>query len=127
MKRVIHFEIHADDPAACARWYGSLFGWRATEIRALQYWAVSTGEGAGIDGGIIRRQGPRPVPGAPVSSFVCTIATDDLDGDLARAFAAGGVEALAKFAVPGLGWMAYVTDPFGNIFGLHQADAAAAA
>jgi predicted enzyme related to lactoylglutathione lyase len=72
-KRVIHLEIHADDPAACARWYADLFGWNVQEIPALQY---------------------------------C-------------------VEALPKFASPGVGWAAYVIDPFGDIFGLHQQDAGA--
>jgi uncharacterized protein len=127
MKRVIHFEIHADDPATCARWYGELFGWQVTEIPALQYWTVNTGDGAGINGGIVRRHGPKPALGAPVSSFVCTIGTDDLDADLARAITAGGTEALPKFAIPGVGWAAYIIDPFGNIFGLHQPGVDAAA
>ena len=126
MKRVIHFEIHADDPAACARWYAELFGWTAQELPGLNYWLVRTGEGAGIDGAIMLRKGPKPAHGAPVSSFVCTIGTDDLDGDLARARRAGGTEALPKFAIAGVGWGAYVIDPFGNIFGLHQPDTGAA-
>lgn len=126
MKRVVHFEIHADDPTACARWYSDLFGWKVQEIPALSYWTVQTGEGAGIDGGIVRRRGPKPAIGAPVSAFVCTIGTSDLDDDFKRALSAGGTEALPKFAIPGVGWGAYVIDPFGNIFGLHQTDAGAA-
>lgn len=126
MKRVVHFEIHADDPAACARWYRELFGWQANEIPALEYWTINTGDGAGINGGIMRRRGPKPMPGAPVSSFVCTIGTDDIDGDFTRAIKAGATEALPKFAIPGVGWAAYVIDPFGNIFGLHQSVAEAA-
>ena len=126
MKRVVHFEIHADDPAACARWYGALFGWKVQELPALNYWMVQTGDGPGIDGGIVRRHGPKAAIGAPVSAFVCTIGTDDLDGDLKRALSAGGVEALPKFAIPGVGWGAFIIDPFGNIFGLHQTDGSAA-
>ncbi|MBL8543941.1 MAG: VOC family protein [Hyphomonadaceae bacterium] len=122
MKRVVHFEIHADDPAACARWYGALFGWTMQEMPALDYWLINTGEGPGISGGIVRRKGPKPAIGAPVSSFVCTIGTDTLDADFAAALKAGGVEALPKTPIPGVGYIAYVIDPFGNIFGLHQAD-----
>lgn len=124
-RRVIHFEIHADDPAACATWYGDIFGWVVQELPGLDYWSASTGEGPGINGAIMRRRGPRATPGAPVNSFVCTVGTDSLDRDLARALAAGGVEALPKFAIPGVGWGAYVIDPFGNIFGLHQQDTGA--
>ena len=125
-KRVVHFEIHADDPAAAARWYGELFGWRVTELPALQYWTVDTGDGAGVNGGIVRRHGANPAIGAAVSAFVCTIGTDDVEGDMKAAIARGGTEALPKFAIPGVGYAGYIVDPFGNIFGLHQADVSAA-
>ncbi|MGE0595120.1 MAG: VOC family protein [Hyphomonadaceae bacterium] len=127
MKRVVHFEIHADDPAACARWYGQLFGWTAQEIPALNYWMLNTGEGPGINGGVVRRHGPKAAPGAPVMGYVCTIGTETLDADLDTALKTGGQEALPKMAIPGVGWVAYVIDPFGNIFGLHQADPSAKA
>lgn len=126
MSRVIHFEIHAEDPTACVRWYGDVFGWRSTEIPGAQYWTVSTGDGPGIDGGIMQRRGPAPAPGAPVSSFVCTIGVDALDAQMAKVLGAGAKEALPKFAIPGVGWGAYFIDPFGNIVGLHQQDAGAA-
>lgn len=127
MSRVIHFEIHADDPAACASWYGDIFGWKAMLAWPEQeYWTVSTGHGPGIDGGIVKRRGPAPAPGAPVSSFVCTIGVDALDAQMAKVLGAGAREALPKFAIPGVGWGAYFIDPFGNIVGLHQEDAGAA-
>jgi predicted enzyme related to lactoylglutathione lyase len=34
--------------------------------------------------------------------------------------------AVPKMPVPGIGWLAYVRDPDGNIFGMMQADANAA-
>ena len=37
----------------------------------------------------------------------------------------GGTLALTKMAIPHVGWVAYVKDPDGNIFGLHQADPSA--
>lgn len=122
MGRVIHFEIHADDPAACARWYGDMFGWSATEHKEVQFWALATGAGEGIGGGVILRRGPNPQAGAPVNAFVCTIGVDDLEGQLARVLGAGATLGVPKFTIPFLGFSAYVTDPFGNIVGLHQAD-----
>jgi uncharacterized protein len=125
MGRVIHFEIHADDPAAAARFYGDVFGWKASEIPGMNYWLIDTGEGVGINGGVVARRGARPAPGQAVNAFVCTIGSGDIDADLARALGAGATLALEKFAVPGVGWTAYFHDPFGNIVGLHQADAGA--
>jgi len=37
--------------------------------------------------------------------------------------AAGGSVALDKIQVPGVGWLSYVKDPEGNIFGMLQPDA----
>ena len=123
MGRVIHFEIHAEDPEKCAHWYANLFGWTITEYPDIKYWTIETGEGPGINGGIVRRVNAGADPGAPVNAFVCTILVENLDRTLAAALANGGKEMLAKFAVPGAGWTAYVIDPFGNVLGLHQADA----
>lgn len=125
MGRIVHFEIHAEDTHACARWYGDLFGWRTQELYGGQYFLVFTGDGPGIDGGIMKRQGAPAAKGAPVNAFVCTVGVDDIDAMWAKALAAGATEALPKMAVPGVGWSAYIHDPFGNILGLHQADAGA--
>ena len=45
-----------------------------------------------------------------------------LDSTLGSAIAAGAEVALAKMAVPGVGWLAYVRDPNGNLLGLMQND-----
>jgi predicted enzyme related to lactoylglutathione lyase len=49
----------------------------------------------------------------------------DLDATLRALPEAGGTLALPKMAVPGVGWLAYVKDPDGNLCGLMQADSAA--
>jgi hypothetical protein len=119
--RVVHFEIHADKPADAAAWYCDLFGWRTHEPMP-GYFLLMTGDGPGIDGAAMQRMGPSAAKGAPVNAFVCTVQVDDIDAMLARAHGAGGTEALPKMAIPGVGWVAYIHDPFGNILGLHQPD-----
>jgi len=127
MGRVIHFEIHAADPDRAVAFYSSVFGWRFQPIPSLDYWMIATGEGAGIDGGLLRRRGAAPEDGQPVNAFVCTIGVDDVDAAVAAALAVhpDGL-AVPKMAIPGVGWQAYVKDTEGNILGLHQADPAAA-
>ena len=125
MGRVIHFEIHSADPEKACAFYSALFGWTTTAWDGpAPYWLVSTGdpEAPGIDGGIMMRQGDPPVKGQAVSSFVCTVAVDDLDASLAKADELGATLAVPRMAVPGVGWMAYITDPDGNILGLMQMD-----
>lgn len=85
----------------------------------VPYWLVSTGaEPRGIDGGLH----PRAHPG---QGTVNTIDVPSCDAYVAKVTAAGGKVAMPKMAIPGVGWLAYCTDPEGNTFGIMQADAAA--
>jgi predicted enzyme related to lactoylglutathione lyase len=46
----------------------------------------------------------------------------DLDETVKRALNAGGIIALPRMAVQGIGWLAYCKDTEGNIFGMMQED-----
>jgi hypothetical protein len=74
---------------------------------------------------MVRRRGTAPAEGQPVNAFVCTVDVADLDATLRALPEAGGTLALPQMAVPGVGWLAYVKDPDGNLCGLMQADSAA--
>jgi predicted enzyme related to lactoylglutathione lyase/uncharacterized protein YndB with AHSA1/START domain len=124
VQRVVHFEIHATDPASLSQFYAKAFGWNFQHIAALDYYLFDNG-GQGIGGGMPKRMGPKPADGAPVSAFVCSIGVDSLDDTLKSALDAGATIALPKMAIPGVGWQAYVKDPDNNILGIHQADPSA--
>jgi predicted enzyme related to lactoylglutathione lyase len=126
--RTIHFEIHATDPERVQAFYRTLFGWQfASWGGPAEYWVITTGEASqpGINGGMVRRRGTAPAEGQPVNAFVCTVDVADLDATLRALPEAGGTLALPKMAGPGVGWLAYVKDPDGNLCGLMQADSAA--
>lgn len=126
MPRPVHFEIHAADPERAVAFYQKLFGWQFTPTEGpMPYWTIKTGQGPGIDGGLVPRRGG-VTPDAPVVAYVCTIDVPGLEESLARAVALGGSVALPKQAIPGVGWLAYAKDTEGNIFGLMQSDPAAA-
>lgn len=125
MGRVVHFEIHASDPEKVAGFYRELFGWTIRKWDGpMDYWTVMTGDDAapGIHGGLVRRIGDPPTEGQAVNAFVCTVDVVDCDATVAKALSLGGVEALPKMAVPGVGWLAYVKDNGGNILGVMQND-----
>jgi predicted enzyme related to lactoylglutathione lyase len=136
MNRVVHFEIHAQDPGKLADFYRKVFGWELNkwENPGDEYWLVTTGpaieEGkiagpAGINGGLLKRHGESPKGGEPVNSFVCTLDVVNVDETLTAVKAAGGSVASPKTAMPGLAWLAYCKDPDGNIFGVYQEDPSA--
>jgi predicted enzyme related to lactoylglutathione lyase len=125
MPRVAHFEIHASEPKELVAFYTELFGWKMQHLAHIDYWLIDTthGDEPGINGGLLKRQGPKPADGQAVNAHMCTVNVPSLDAYFARAQKLGGSVALPKMAIPGVGWVAYVKDPDGNIFGLHQADA----
>jgi predicted enzyme related to lactoylglutathione lyase len=127
--RVIHFEIHAEDPRRAVKFYETVFGWTFHRWPgAWEYWLVTTGakDQPGIDGGLILRRGAAPAEGQPINAFVCTLDVAEVDPVVESVVSAGGAVAVPKMAVPGVGWLAYVKDTEGNILGVMQTDSAAA-
>ncbi|HBY64577.1 MAG TPA: glyoxalase [Solibacterales bacterium] len=119
MPRPIHFELHAEDPQRAMRFYESVFGWKFESWPGpMPYWLITTGpDGPGINGGLMNREaGPMTVN---------TLDVANLDEIVAKATAAGAQVAVPKMAIPGIGWLAYLLDTEGIVFGLMQNDPAA--
>jgi len=116
MPRPIHFEIPADSPERAIEFYQKVFGWEFQKWDGpMPYWLVRTGTGTGIDGGLL----PRAYPG---QGTVNTVDVSSCDEFVCKAESAGGKVTAPKMAVPGVGWLAYCTDPEGNTFGIMQSD-----
>jgi predicted enzyme related to lactoylglutathione lyase len=134
--RIVHFEIHASNPDRAATFYRKVFGWDIQEFlipgvdvaTENRYWQVSTGSepAASINGGLLVRRGAPPAVGQAVNAFVCTIAVASVDRRVELAMAEGGTLAHPRMPIRGVGWLAYLTDPDGNLFGVLQEDVNAA-
>ena len=119
MPRPVHFEFPTDDPDKAVKFYGDVFGWQFQKWDGpMEYWMVKTGDGPGIDGGMMRR-----MPGAATCN---TIDVPDLDASVKKIEESGGKIALPKMPIPGIGWLAYAVDLDGNTFGIMQTDPSAA-
>ncbi len=126
MPRVVHFEIHAEDPPRAVKFYTELFGWQFTSWGGpAEYWLIKTGEPGtpGIDGGLIKRRGPGPSGDVPVVGYVCTVDTPNVDNYTTKATQLGAQVVVPKMPIPGVGWLTYCKDTEDNIFGMMQADA----
>jgi len=118
MPRIIHFELPADDPERAAEFYKNVFGWQFQKWEGPQeYWLITTGpkDQPGINGGLMRRQ----YPGAGTCN---TVDVASVDGAVTTITKHGGKNVVPKMAIPGVGYLAYCSDPEGNVFGLMQAD-----
>jgi uncharacterized protein len=128
MSRVIHFEIQASKPQLLIEYYGSLFGWKFQQWGEMEYWLIETGplDQPGINGGLLPRRGPVPIDGQSVNCFVCTVQVESVDDVFSKAISLGGTTAVPKMPIQGVGWLAYIKDPDGNLLGLMQPDKDAA-
>jgi predicted enzyme related to lactoylglutathione lyase len=128
MAKVVHFEVHAQDPQRAMKFYGDVFGWRFQkwEGSPMEYWVVYAGEEGekGVNGGLLKSPCPTPVADfAAVNAFVCTMyAPKSLEESTEKILASGGTIAVPKMAIPGMAWLTYFKDPEGNIFGVIQDD-----
>lgn len=115
--RVIHFEIHADDPGRCARFYETVFDWNIEKWGNEDYWLADTGEEpqAGIHGGIMKRRDPQ-------GNVYNTIQVRSVDEHCRLIERHGGKIVVPKMPIPTIGWLAYGKDTEGNIFGIMQPD-----
>jgi uncharacterized protein len=116
-------------PRAASAFHATIFGWKIEKWPGpADDWLVTTGadDEPGINGGILRRRGPAPAPDAPVISYVCTIDVPALDETVGAATGAGGSVAVPRMPVPGIGWLGYLKDTEGNIFGVLEGDETAA-
>lgn len=125
MRKVVHFEIPAEDLDRAKSFYGSVFGWQlhTMPMPGGEYTIAMTTpvdeqtqfptEPGAINGGLVQRDEPTPSP-------VITIDVEAIDDALAEIEAAGGTTVTPRTAIPGMGAFAYFTDPEGNVMGLWE-------
>jgi predicted enzyme related to lactoylglutathione lyase len=61
-----------------------------------------------------------------VNGFVVTVGVVSCDETIQKALEAGASFVFPKARVPQVGWLAYLTDPAGNRFGVLEPDGSAA-
>lgn len=131
MARVVHFEIPCSDPNISQGFYANVFGWEVERYNNQDYWQVKTGDEnlPGIDGALIQKAGKKDSQDAEMVSdaahainAVITIDVKSLDKTIEAALKNGGRVAMEKWRVEGVGYLAYIADPDGNLLGVMQSD-----
>ena len=125
MKKVVHFEIPADDVERAKKFY-SIFDWQ------MQNWPMPDGsvyvgartvevdeqtympkEAGAINGGIVKRD-------QYVKTPQVTVNVPSIDEYIEKIKAAGGKVVKEKVEIGGMGYYAYVHDTEGNLLGLWE-------
>lgn len=118
MSRVVHFEIPVDDPDRAVGFYSKVFGWQINKWEGpMDYWLITSGGGdePGIDGAIMKREGP-------VTTVVNSISVPSVDEFIDKVTANGGKVLMPKTPIPGVGYFTYCQDTEGNMFGIIEED-----
>ncbi len=115
--RVVHFEIPCDNPEKTMDFFKKVFGWTFQQFGNEQYWMVITGDekSPGINGGLMKKKDPKQ----PIANSIDVVDLDKAVTDIEKA---GGKIVVPKMPIPTVGWLAYFTDPDGNIHGVYQND-----
>ena len=120
MNRVVHFEMQTEDLNKITEFYSEVFGWIISKKAKgnEDYWLVATGSASerGINGGL-------KMGSSKTSGMVPTIQVADLDQVVDDIKSHGGKLLESKKSLPGTGYIAYCSDPEGNVIGLLQYDA----
>jgi predicted enzyme related to lactoylglutathione lyase len=114
--RVVHFEIPADQPEALTKFYSELFDWKfeRSSIPHMEYWLCDTGSDVpGINGAVMQRQSPQ-------QSLMNYVDVASIDVAIEKATKLGAQVAMPKMPIPGVGAVAAIIDPQGNLCGLWQ-------
>ena len=103
--------------------YQDVFGWKFNKFEGgpVEYWLVTTGddEEPGINGGMTR---PRE---GQTAGTINTLAVKSLGETIKKIKQRGGKICVPKMTIPMVGWLAYASDPAGNVLGIIQPDTSA--
>jgi predicted enzyme related to lactoylglutathione lyase len=122
MRKVVHFELPADDISRAKQFYDSVFGWGLQDVEGMDYTSITTvqvdenqmpTEPGAINGGLTSRSDEVNVP-------VLTVDVDSIDDALKSVEAAGGSSVRPRTEIPGMGAYAYFRDTEGNVVGLWE-------
>ena len=125
MRKVVHFEIPAEDLDRAKKFYDSIFGWELQTMPMAdgEYTSIKTTavddqtqmptEPGAINGGMFERTDRLTTP-------VITIDVDAIDDALKQIEDSGGSTVTPRTPIPGMGAFAYFKDSEGNVLGLWE-------
>jgi predicted enzyme related to lactoylglutathione lyase len=112
---VSHIELFSRDVSRSVEFYSQVFGWTCNEydLGGERYMGWMCPDG-GVPGGF------RKVNTTQQPATVNYVKTYDIDAVLQKIRERGARVLLEKVRIPGVGYMARFSDPFGNILGLFE-------
>lgn len=112
---ISHVAINADDVPRSLAFYRAVFGWEFNE------WAPGFYRMEGVTHAVpvvAVQQRRQLLPDHPTTGFECTVAVDDVAQCIAVALQHGGRLLTDPVVIHGVGELAWLQDPGGNVLGV---------
>jgi uncharacterized protein len=113
------FEIYVQDMPRARAFYEAVFGIKLEHLKNpdIELWGFPMASGQpGASGALVRMEGKSSGGGGTLVYFSC----QDCAVEASRVVANGGTIHRDRFPIGEYGFIALVTDPDGNMFGLHS-------
>ena len=115
----IWYELLTPDHASAKRFYDAVVGWTIEDAPAgpIDYRMIRAGaDNSGANAGGVMQITPEMASGGAQPGWLFYVGVDDVDATAAQVTANGGTVVMAPHDLPGVGRMAFVTDPQGAPF-----------
>ncbi len=113
-----HIAINTDDDSATRRFWEQAFDWTFTDWGPPGFARAPLPTGREAVAAVQARR--ELIPGARTTGPEVTLGVDDLDQVLRRVLEHQGRIIMERTTIPGVGDLAFVADPSGNIVGVMQ-------
>ena len=110
-----HFAINADDVPRAKRFYEDVFGWKFEPWGPPDFHRINNA-GHELLGALQSRRELKP--GVRMAGYEATLGVEDLKATLAAVERNGGRILMRPYRIEGVGELAYVEDPEGNLVGV---------
>jgi len=112
------FEIYVQDMTRAKAFYEAVFArpLQALESPGMEMWAFPMVDGPGASGALVKMEGCRSGGNSTLIYFSCA----DCAVEAEKAKRSGGGIFKEKFSIGQYGFIALVSDPDGNLIGLHS-------
>jgi predicted enzyme related to lactoylglutathione lyase len=112
---ISHVAINADDVRRSLDFYQAVFGWQFNEWAPGFYRMEGVTHTVGV---VALQQRRQLLPDHPTTGFECTVAVDDVARSVALALQNGGRLLSDPVVIHGVGELAWLQDPGGNVLGV---------
>jgi uncharacterized protein len=119
VNKIVHFEVTGDNADDLQKFYENIFDWEIKDAHmpGMDYRMINVGGTEESIGGLYAKG-----EHGGLNGLLAYFGVDSVDDTVEKIKSGGGSVMQDKMQIPGVGYMAVVTDPAQNMFALFEAE-----